>query len=540
MEKIKITGSDQIYEIRSIIPVAEHVLQIIFADDVPEAWGGDIQLYTDGDILATTLTGWTTVYRDEGQTVYLSDDGSVYVPPTDPEPIAPPKPYEPTLAELQASNRADLRKHAAALAKNNTYRLALRYADAALKAELESYAQQQEDKPQQKQSAAQAASTIRTWINRIRRNPLPLFLIAAVLCIALIVYLTAYVAPSKKLNRAMALIDAGEYDTAYPMLESLGKDELIADSRYQRAVALAEAGDFSEAMKIQSELEGDPDITQAQMDHLSALLKHGREPAAADTPEESVPGWKAAYRRILANTAAEYSDHRGICTYALYDIEEDGTPELFLKAGASEEDCCFMLYTAVEDEPISLATFPAAHLSVCGISEKGFFLLHGESMGDEWIQRCTVFNGELSTETVFGAYGKDRHALTHLDVYEIDDDTGLNWTANQAEDNQAVLDKYVDDYLIPCSSTDYLTDKNLQWLSWEECTLARNEIYARHGRIFKTAEIAAYFKSKDWYAGTIPSNVFDANEAGYLSDVEYANTRFILDYEKAKFGGSYY
>ena len=444
------------------------------------------------------------------------------------------------MAELQASNRADLRKHAAALAKNNTYRLALRYADAALKAELESYAQQQEDKPQQKQSAAQAASTIRTWINRIRRNPLPLFLIAAVLCIALIVYLTAYVAPSKKLNRAMALIDAGEYDTAYPMLESLGKDELIADSRYQRAVALAEAGDFSEAMKIQSELEGDPDITQAQMDHLSALLKHGREPAAADTPEESVPGWKAAYRRILANTAAEYSDHRGICTYALYDIEEDGTPELFLKAGASEEDCCFMLYTAVEDEPISLATFPAAHLSVCGISEKGFFLLHGESMGDEWIQRCTVFNGELSTETVFGAYGKDRHALTHLDVYEIDDDTGLNWTANQAEDNQAVLDKYVDDYLIPCSSTDYLTDKNLQWLSWEECTLARNEIYARHGRIFKTAEIAAYFKSKDWYAGTIPSNVFDANEAGYLSDVEYANTRFILDYEKAKFGGSYY
>ena len=443
------------------------------------------------------------------------------------------------MAELQVSDRADLQKHAAALPKNNTYRLALRYADAPLKAELEGYAQQ-EDKPQQKRGAAQAASAIRTWINRIRRNPLPLFLIAAVLCIALIVYLTAYVAPSKKLNRAMALIDAGEYDTAYPMLESLGKDELIADSRYQRAVALAEAGDFSEAMKIQSELEGDPDITQAQMDHLSALLKNGREPAAADTPEARIPGWKAAYRRILANTAEEYSDHRDICTYALYDIEEDGTPELFLKAGASEEDCRFMLYTAVEDEPISLATFPAAHLSVCGISEKGFFLLHGESMGDEWIQRCTVFNGELSAETVFGAYGKDRHALTHLDVYEIDDDTGLNWTANQAEDNQAVLDKYVDDYLIPCSSTDYLTDKNLQWLSWEECTLARNEIYARHGRIFKTAEIAAYFKSKDWYAGTIPSNVFDANEAGYLSDVEYANTRFILDYEKAKFGGSYY
>ena len=39
MEKIKITGSDQIYEIRSIIPTAEHVLQIVFADTVPAAWG---------------------------------------------------------------------------------------------------------------------------------------------------------------------------------------------------------------------------------------------------------------------------------------------------------------------------------------------------------------------------------------------------------------------------------------------------------------------------------------------------------------------
>lgn len=108
MEKIKITGSDQIYEIRSIIPVAEHVLQIIFADTVPDAWNGDIQLYTDGDILATTLTGWSTVYRDEGQTVYLSDDGSVYVPPEDPEPVTPPEPYEPSLAELQAAKKQEI------------------------------------------------------------------------------------------------------------------------------------------------------------------------------------------------------------------------------------------------------------------------------------------------------------------------------------------------------------------------------------------------------------------------------------------------
>ena len=108
MEKIKLSGSDQGYEIRSISPIAAHILQIVFADAVPETWSGDIELYTAGDVLATILTGWTTVYRDEGQTVYLSDDGSVYVPPADPEPVNPPEPYVPTFAELQASKKQEI------------------------------------------------------------------------------------------------------------------------------------------------------------------------------------------------------------------------------------------------------------------------------------------------------------------------------------------------------------------------------------------------------------------------------------------------
>lgn len=108
MEKIKITGSDDIYQIQSIRKSAEHILQIIFCDAVPVSWDGDIQIYTAGSILATTLTGWTTVYRDEGQTVYLSDDGSVYIPPADPEPVNPPEPYVPTFAELQASKKQEI------------------------------------------------------------------------------------------------------------------------------------------------------------------------------------------------------------------------------------------------------------------------------------------------------------------------------------------------------------------------------------------------------------------------------------------------
>ena len=108
MEKIKINS--KIYEIQSIVRIEPHVLQIVFTGSAPEKWDDDIVLYTAGDIECATLTGWNTVYRDEGQTVYLSDDGSVYQTP-DPDTggeILPPEPYVPTIAELQSSKKQEI------------------------------------------------------------------------------------------------------------------------------------------------------------------------------------------------------------------------------------------------------------------------------------------------------------------------------------------------------------------------------------------------------------------------------------------------
>lgn len=108
MEKIKVKG--KLYEIRSIQTTEAHVLQIVFASTPPTKWDGDIVLYTAGDIECATLSGWNTVYRDEGRTVYLSDDGSVYQTP-DPDTggeILPPEPYEPTLEELQVAKKREI------------------------------------------------------------------------------------------------------------------------------------------------------------------------------------------------------------------------------------------------------------------------------------------------------------------------------------------------------------------------------------------------------------------------------------------------
>lgn len=108
MEKIKIKGSSKSYEIRSIQTIEPHVMQIVFVGTPPTKWG-DITLYTAGGIECATLSGWTTLYRDEGQTVYLSDDGSVYQEPNpDSGEVLPPEPYVPTLAELQTAKRQEI------------------------------------------------------------------------------------------------------------------------------------------------------------------------------------------------------------------------------------------------------------------------------------------------------------------------------------------------------------------------------------------------------------------------------------------------
>lgn len=107
MEKIRIGKEKRRYEISSIRPESANVLEIVFTDAIPAIWG-DITIYTEDGTEATTLTGYETVYKQDGQTVELSNDGSVYTPPAPPEPAEPPEPYVPTLEEVRAGKKAEV------------------------------------------------------------------------------------------------------------------------------------------------------------------------------------------------------------------------------------------------------------------------------------------------------------------------------------------------------------------------------------------------------------------------------------------------
>ena len=104
---------------------------------------------------------------------------------------------------------------------------------------------------------------------------------------------------------------------------------------------------------------------------------------------------------------------------------------------------------------------------------------------------------------------------------------GVSAQSSAAKDSEAPSG----DYILPDSDKRYLTDADVSGLSGQELKLARNEIIARHGRIFTNADVKEYFESKSWYHGTIAPETFDANINSYLSALELANIDMIKKYE---------
>ncbi|MFZ9942671.1 MAG: YARHG domain-containing protein [Bacteroidia bacterium] len=78
----------------------------------------------------------------------------------------------------------------------------------------------------------------------------------------------------------------------------------------------------------------------------------------------------------------------------------------------------------------------------------------------------------------------------------------------------------------PEASTRYLDYNDISHLTKDEMTIMRNEIFARHGYTFKTQWLQDYFSKYSWYRPLYTDVSYQ------LSEIERANVKFILQYEK--------
>lgn len=99
----------------------------------------------------------------------------------------------------------------------------------------------------------------------------------------------------------------------------------------------------------------------------------------------------------------------------------------------------------------------------------------------------------------------------------------------EAEEITDSQDETANEYILEFSDSKFLTKNDLQNLTAEQCRLARNELYARHGRMFDDEELQAYFDSCSWYVGSISASDFSES---MLNDYEIANRDLIVEFEK--------
>lgn len=86
----------------------------------------------------------------------------------------------------------------------------------------------------------------------------------------------------------------------------------------------------------------------------------------------------------------------------------------------------------------------------------------------------------------------------------------------------------------------YLTDADIDGLTLRDLNYAKNEIYARHGRRFKSRELQDYFNSQSWYTGQYDADDFDANYSqSVLNDYEKKNAELLRKKEFSLNSGGY-
>lgn len=100
---------------------------------------------------------------------------------------------------------------------------------------------------------------------------------------------------------------------------------------------------------------------------------------------------------------------------------------------------------------------------------------------------------------------------------------------SSASDNAEAAEVAMEDsngYILPDSDSRKLKKSDLAGMTAQQLSYAKNEIYARHGRVFKSSELQDYFNEKDWYE---ENNDFKDED---LSKKEAENTEFIAAYQK--------
>ena len=215
----------------------------------------------------------------------------------------------------------------------------------------------------------------------------------------------------------------------------------------------------------------------------------------------------------LAGKTDDTEDAESV-TITVHSISTDNFPELELSMSIEGTD--------------------ASELSE--ISKGDFQLTEESASGDDAQVAASSF--VVSADGCTLAYTTPFDAGTsHTLKIKLDPASGFTGSAHIRFDVPESASDADGDYILPDSATHLYSASELEDLSDYELYIARNEIFARHGRGFASEELQSYFDSKDWYTRQYDPAEFDA-QSGILNDTEIANSETIRSVEQQR-GSAY-
>lgn len=149
-------------------------------------------------------------------------------------------------------------------------------------------------------------------------------------------------------------------------------------------------------------------------------------------------------------------------------------------------------------------------------------MLHGLSLNELRLLRNEIF---ARRGRRFGAPWLQSY-FEAQDWYEASK-TGRQQELTEIEKQNAETIQRYENRLREELSTKPVTDELLEGLFQEDARRLRNEIYARHGKVFKDKELQRYFSSFDWYK---PDPQFSDK---VLNEIEKQNAAAIFNYEQS-------
>lgn len=175
--------------------------------------------------------------------------------------------------------------------------------------------------------------------------------------------------------------------------------------------------------------------------------------------------------------------------------------------------------------PIFLIVFGI--LDIAAVAGLVFFIIM--SMGKQTVSNEDTEEDIAAMSTQASVQEVDTTLTQNVDISVVS-----TRNAESTVETENSLEDVVQDseYIFADSDSRFLEEEELESLTQEEMRIARNEIYARHGRKFADEALQKYFDEKSWYEPSLEPEEFDSLGDEIFNEYEFYNKNLIGNMEK--------